>query len=81
MPAKKKSPDLESALTELETLVTRMESGELTLEESLQAFEQGIKLTRECQQKLTQAEQHVQTLIEQNGEPSFTDFEAPDEAQ
>ncbi len=80
MPAKKKAPDLESSLTELEALVARMESGELTLEESLQAFEQGIKLTRECQQRLTQAEQQVQALIEQNGQPVLTDFDAADEA-
>lgn len=80
MPAKKKAPDLESSLTELEALVARMESGELTLEESLQAFEQGIKLTRECQQRLTQAEQQVQALIEQNGQPVLTNFDAADEA-
>ncbi|HEY7883673.1 MAG TPA: exodeoxyribonuclease VII small subunit, partial [Cellvibrionaceae bacterium] len=38
MPAKKKSLDLETALAELETIVTQMESGELSLEESLKAF-------------------------------------------
>ncbi|UTF61911.1 exodeoxyribonuclease VII small subunit [Gilvimarinus sp. DA14] len=80
MPAKKKAPDLESSLTELEALVARMESGELTLEESLQAFEQGIKLTRECQQRLTQAEQQVQTLIEENGQPVLQDFDPTDDA-
>ncbi|MDO3383370.1 exodeoxyribonuclease VII small subunit [Gilvimarinus algae] len=78
MPAKKKALDLEASLNELETIVARMESGELTLEQSLEAFEQGIKLTRECQQRLTQAEQQVQALIAQNGEPVLTDFDAPD---
>ena len=58
---------LEQALVELEALVERMESGELTLDEALAAFEQGIKLTRECQQTLAQAEQKVQMLLEQNG--------------
>ena len=55
----KKTPQLEQSLDSLEALVERMESGELTLEESLQAFEQGVKLTRECQQALSQAEQKV----------------------
>lgn len=58
----------ENSLAELEQLVTKMESGELALEESLQAFEQGIKLTRQCQEALTQAEQRVQLLLEQNGQ-------------
>ncbi len=58
----------ENALAELEQLVQRMESGELSLEESLQAFEQGVKLTRQCQQALSSAEQRVQLLLEQNGQ-------------
>ncbi|WP_041521640.1 exodeoxyribonuclease VII small subunit [Gilvimarinus agarilyticus] len=75
MPAKKKSLDLEASLSELETIVAQMETGELTLEQSLAAFEQGIKLTRDCQTRLQQAEQQVQMLIEQNGEPSLTEFD------
>lgn len=63
-----KSLDFEKALSQLETLVTQMESGDLSLEESLKAFEQGVKLTRDCQQRLTEAEQRVQVLIEQQGE-------------
>ena len=58
----------ETALTDLEQLVLRMESGELSLEDSLQAFEQGVALTRQCQQALTKAEQRVQILLEKNGE-------------
>ncbi len=70
-----KAPQLEEALDSLEALVERMESGELTLEESLQAFEQGVKLTRECQQALTQAEQKVRILLDQDpeGEPASFD--------
>ena len=68
--AKKKTPgfDFEQALEELESLVTSMEDGQLSLEESLQAFEKGIKLTRECQSALKQAEQKVQILINENGD-------------
>jgi exodeoxyribonuclease VII small subunit len=63
MPKKKTdSPTFEEALTELEALVERMESGELSLEESLGAFERGIALTRACQQALQQAEQKVEIL-------------------
>ncbi len=58
----------ETALTDLEQLVLRMESGELSLEDSLQAFEQGVALTRQCQQALSKAEQRVQILLEKNGE-------------
>jgi exodeoxyribonuclease VII small subunit len=73
---KTKSFDFESALEELETLVTAMEDGELSLEESMLAFEKGIKLTRECQSALRQAEQKVQILINENG-----DTEALDDAE
>ncbi|MFL2526179.1 MAG: exodeoxyribonuclease VII small subunit [Candidatus Azotimanducaceae bacterium] len=54
--------DFESALKELETLVSRMESGELSLDESLKAFERGVELTRKCQSSLEAAELRVQTL-------------------
>ncbi len=68
MAAKKKGVDFEQALGKLETLVNDMEQGEMTLEESLKAFETGIALTRECQSRLTEAEQKVQLLVEEQGE-------------
>lgn len=60
----KKKPELpfEEALAQLEALVERMESGELSLEESLASFEQGIALTRSCQEALSKAEQKVKIL-------------------
>ena len=54
--------DFESALTELEGLVERMESGQLPLEESLAAYKRGVELTAFCQQKLSAAEQQVKVL-------------------
>lgn len=75
----KKAPQLEESLDRLEALVERMESGEMTLEESLAAFEQGVKLTRECQQALTQAEQKVRILLEQDPDTEPTPFEGRDE--
>jgi|TARA_B110000908_G_scaffold30687_1_gene36381 exodeoxyribonuclease VII small subunit len=75
----KKSIDFEEALDQLEELVEDMENGDLTLEESLKAFEQGIKLTRECQSALSQAEQKVQLLIEENGKLKTVDIANSDD--
>lgn len=58
--------DFESALGELEALVEQMETGELSLEDSLQAFERGVKLTRHCQGALKNAELKVKVLTEAN---------------
>jgi exodeoxyribonuclease VII small subunit len=70
--------DFEAALEDLEALVTSMEEGKLSLEESLQAFEKGIKLTRECQQALQQAEQKVQVLINEKGDTKDLEFNDKD---
>jgi exodeoxyribonuclease VII small subunit len=58
--------DFESALAELETLVDRMEGGEMSLEESLAAFERGVRLTRHCQAALRSAELKVKRLTADN---------------
>lgn len=62
-----KAFDFEASLAQLEKLVTRMEDGDMSLEESLKAFEEGVKLTRLCQETLSSAQQKVQTLMEQQG--------------
>lgn len=54
----------ETALEELESLVEKMETGELSLEDSLAAFERGVKLTRHCQSALQSAELKVKVLTE-----------------
>lgn len=59
-------PDFESSLKELETLVEKLEQGDLSLEESLRSFERGIELTRTCQRALRGAEQKVETLVERD---------------
>ena len=76
MPKKPKGYDFEKALSDLEQLVERMENGDYSLEESLQAFEQGIKLTRECQRMLAQAEQKVQILIQGEDKIKLEPFES-----
>ncbi len=74
--AAKKSYPFEQSLDKLEKLVEKMEEGDLSLEESLKTFEEGIKLTRECQQALAHAEQKVKLLIDEN---STTDFSSLDD--
>lgn len=59
---KEQTASFEESLSELEALVERMEGGDLSLEESLQAFERGIALTKTCQQALQAAEQKVEIL-------------------
>ena len=54
--------NFESAMGQLETLVSKMESGDLSLEESLKAFEKGVHLTRFCQDQLQKAELKIQEL-------------------
>lgn len=70
----KKALRFEESLAELERLVERMEQGNLPLEESLKLFEQGVQLTRSCQKALKEAEQKVQILLEENGEPTLKPF-------
>ncbi|CCK77784.1 MAG: exodeoxyribonuclease VII small subunit [Oleispira antarctica] len=67
----------EQSLAELESLVERMESGEMSLEDSLKAFEQGIKYTRDCQNALAKAEQKVQLLLQKNGQMEAQPFNTP----
>ena len=67
MSASRKPRHFEKALADLEALVERLENGDLSLEESLKAFEAGVRLTQECQQALTQARQRVQVLTAQDG--------------
>jgi len=55
-------PSFEGALAELEKIVTRMEGGELTLEEALATHKRGLELARFCQQKLEAAQQQVKVL-------------------
>ena len=72
---KTETTSFEEALNELEALVERMESGDLTLEESLAAFEQGISLTRHCQEALQVAEQKVEILSARTADAATEPFE------
>ena len=69
---KKVDVNFEKALDELESIVEDLESGDLSLEDSLKSFEKGIKLARKCQEQLSKAELQVQKLIEEDGEFTTT---------
>ena len=72
MPKKKPVPDekpnFEAALGELETLVDELETGDLNLAESLQKFERGVTLARQCQLSLSEADQKIRTLGDINSD-------------
>ena len=70
-----KLPDFEKALEELESLVEQMESGDLSLDESLKQFKRGVELTRHCQGVLEEAQQTVQKLIDTDDEASAIPFD------
>jgi exodeoxyribonuclease VII small subunit len=70
-----KAPDFEQALAELESLVERLESGELPLEEALKLFERGVALTRQCQASLQAAQQKVEILLKRGGDVQPEPFE------
>lgn len=75
MPKKTEQPvSFESSLNELEKIVTRLESGELPLDDALNEFEHGIQLARQSQQKLQQAEQRVQILLRDDPEAPLSPF-------
>lgn len=75
-----KSTKFEDALGELETIVNSLESGEQSLESSLEQFERGISLSRFCQESLSGAEQQVKILLDETteGDDALEDFDPED---
>ncbi|MEJ5209819.1 MAG: exodeoxyribonuclease VII small subunit [Burkholderiales bacterium] len=67
-----KAPSFEAALAELEKIVASMESGQLSLEDSLAAYKRGTELLKLCQQQLQDAEQQVRILTESGGLEPFS---------
>src|SRR6266536_2356866 len=80
---KEKEPQnksFERSLEALEEIVTKLEHGDLALEESLELFEHGIRLSRECQERLSQAERRIEVLMrDQQGRPVVAAFEGEKE--
>jgi exodeoxyribonuclease VII small subunit len=69
-------PAFEAALAQLESLVTQLEAGDLPLDEALRTFEQGVRLTRECQSALAAAQQKVQLLLQRGDNIAIEDIDA-----
>lgn len=77
MNGKKKT--FEASLIELEKIVRRLEDGDLPLEESLKLFEDGVRLSRECQERLNQAERRIEILLrDEEGNPVLQTIGAED---
>lgn len=66
--------NFETSVAELEATIVLMEKGEMSLEDALQSFEEGVRLSRECQQLLASAEKRV-TLLTEDGEEDFLNDE------
>ena len=75
----KKTINLEKALASLEDIVEELESGDLPLEKAMKKFEEGIKLTRNCQAALKDAEQKVEILLKSAGGDELEDFEVEED--
>ncbi len=75
----KKKQTFEASLKKLEEIVTQLEEGDLSLEESLKLFEDGVKLSRECQDRLDQAERRIEVLLkDRNGNPTLQEIDDED---
>jgi exodeoxyribonuclease VII small subunit len=66
-PVAEPTADFERSLAELESIVDKLEQGDLSLDDSLRHFERGVQLTRACQGALKQAEQKVEILLRRSG--------------
>jgi exodeoxyribonuclease VII small subunit len=66
----------EKSLDELEKIVTKLEAGDLPLEESLKLFEEGVKLSRNCRTRLTNAERRIEMLMSDGDELKAVEFES-----
>ncbi len=69
-----KTFNFEKSMAELEALIEKMDGDELSLEQALKHFEQGIKLTQLCQTALQKAEQKVEILLQKNGSAELAPF-------
>ena len=64
MSIQENNKDFETSLKKLEKIVSDLENGDLPLEESIKTFEEGVKLTKHCQNLLSKAELKIQKLVE-----------------
>jgi exodeoxyribonuclease VII small subunit len=77
--AEPKKVDFEKGLQELNTIVEKLEKGEFNLEESLKHFEKGVKIARQCQTVLENADQKIKILMQKNQTQQLEDYKNQDE--
>jgi exodeoxyribonuclease VII small subunit len=70
--AEAQNQNFEASLAALEKIVRELERGELPLEKSLELFERGVRLSRECQERLQEAERRIEVLLQRDGEGRAT---------
>ena len=81
-PEPQKKPDFERSLVRLEEVVRRLESPQLSLDEAMKLFEEGVGLSRECQKQLEEAEGRVEILLKKaDGKMAAEPFEAEGESE
>ena len=78
MVKKPENQSFEESISELEQIVTSLEQGDLSLEDSMKLFERGLALSQASQKKLDGAEQKIQILLDNNGEQSLANFTQDD---
>jgi exodeoxyribonuclease VII small subunit len=79
--ASREAGSFESSLADLESIVDRLEQGDLSLEAALAAFEEGVALTRRCAAKLEAAERRIEVLVQQNANWVARPFEESEETE
>ena len=81
-PEPPKKPDFERSLARLEEVVRRLESPQLSLDEAMKLFEEGVELSRECQKQLEEAEGRVEILLKKaDGKFTAEPFDPESEAE
>ncbi len=75
MSNKEESKSFEELMADLENIVQELEKGDLNLDDSVTKFEEGMKISKECNKILESSEKRISILLENNGEISEEDFE------
>jgi exodeoxyribonuclease VII small subunit len=80
--AARRASDFDKSFQQLEKIVQRLESEELPLDDSLQLFEEGIRLSRFCHQRLEEVEKKIELILaDAKGQPVVEPFEEEDETE
>jgi len=74
--SKKENKSFEELMENLESIVEQLEKGDLNLDDSVAKFEEGMKISKECNKILESSEKRISILLENNGEVAEEDFEA-----